>query len=130
VSDEACPFCKAPFDPSFRASPAPVPPAVRLSRAALVAFGTGTLSLTAACGGTTVPIPATTVDAGPDTGVVVPYDAGEDAGNYALPYGLGIPSDAGISEDTGTTEPVDAAFDANNIQPPYGAPPYGLPPGP
>ena len=45
VSEGACPFCAASLDASFRAAPAPVPPSRRLSRAALFAFGTGTLVL-------------------------------------------------------------------------------------
>jgi hypothetical protein len=56
VSEGACPFCGGALDASFRAAPAPVPPSRRLSRAALVAFGTGALVLTPAalvidCGG-------------------------------------------------------------------------------
>jgi hypothetical protein len=48
VSERACPFCSATLDTSFQASPAPVGPSKRLSRAALFAFGTGTLVLPAA----------------------------------------------------------------------------------
>ena len=72
VSASACPFCNAALDASFRASPAPLPPSMRLSRAALVAFGSGTLTLAAACGGAT-------------TGGVGPTDAGTDTGVTATP---------------------------------------------
>ena len=45
VSEGACPFCGVSLDPSFAAAPVPVAPSKRLSRAALFAFGTGTLVL-------------------------------------------------------------------------------------
>jgi hypothetical protein len=123
VSEAACPFCGAPFDSSFGAGPAPVPPAVRLSRAALVALGTGSITLAAACGGATLPIPPQ--DAGSSTAEAgTEYDA-----NTAVPYGL-PPFDASTGDDTGTNEPADAGPDTNGYALPYGAPPYGLPPGP
>ncbi len=49
VSEAACPFCGATLADSLRASPRPQPPGVRLTRAALFAFGTGTLALSPAC---------------------------------------------------------------------------------
>ena len=57
VSEGTCPFCGVLLEPAFRAAPAPIGPSRRLSRAALLAFGTGTLVLTPAvaidCGMTT-----------------------------------------------------------------------------
>jgi hypothetical protein len=129
VSDATCPFCSATLDASFRASPRPVAPSVRLSRAALVAFGSGTLSLAAACGGATTGVVGPT-DAGPDTGVTAAQDSGEEDSGFIIgtAYGAVIPEDSG-APDTGTTqETQDAGTDAPDIQPPYGAPPYGLPP--
>jgi hypothetical protein len=41
VSEVACPFCGGALGAELRASPAPVAPAGRLSRAALFAVGTG-----------------------------------------------------------------------------------------
>jgi hypothetical protein len=56
VSGGTCPFCIVSLDPSFSASAAPIAPSRRLSRAALFAFGTGSLVLTPAvaidCGST------------------------------------------------------------------------------
>jgi hypothetical protein len=130
VSASACPFCNAALDASFRASPAPVPPSVRLSRAALVAFGSGTLSLAAACGGATTGGVVPT-DAGADSGVTSRPDSGEEDSGFIVGQAYGaimLPDDSG-APDTGTTEETpDAGTDAPGIQPPYGAPPYGLPP--
>src|SRR5450755_792933 len=41
VSEAGCPFCGGTLTESFRASPRPQAPAVRLTRAALFALGTG-----------------------------------------------------------------------------------------
>ncbi len=49
VSEAACPFCGAVLPDSLRSTPRREPPGVRLSRAALFAFGTGTLALSPAC---------------------------------------------------------------------------------
>jgi hypothetical protein len=126
VDESACPFCQASLSDEFRATPPRPRPAVRLSRAALYAFGVGALSLSAAqgCGGET----GSGGDkdggsrqegstAGPDAAVHVP-DSGAD-GSADAP--ADAPSDG----------PVDAPSDTGNVERPDGmpAPPYGGVPG-
>jgi hypothetical protein len=115
VSEGTCPFCGAGLDASFRASPAPVGPSRRLSRAALFAFGTGAAVLS----------PVVAIDCGETTaqplyGIAPDYDAGApgDAGQAmgAALYGLfPTPDAAGQDVDAGQT---------------MGAPPYGQVPPP
>ncbi|MGO8996953.1 MAG: hypothetical protein ACLQVI_26865 [Polyangiaceae bacterium] len=123
VSEAACPFCGVTLGPSFGAAPAPLPPSARLSRAALVAFGTGTISIAAACGGAVAGSSGPIGDAGRDTGMSAAPDGGEeqDSGlSIAPPYGQGV-----FDFDSGTTEqkPADAATDSPLIAVPYGVPP-------
>ena len=109
VSEGACPFCSAALDARSQASPAPVGPSKRLSRAALFAFGTGAAVLS----------PVAAIDCGelatqPLYGGAFPEDAGQniDAGQTmaAPPYGISPPPD-----DAGQT---------------MAAPPYGQVPPP
>ena len=127
VSDTTCPFCGVSLGASFRAAPLPASPSVRLSRAALVAFGTGTLSLAAACGGAIAGSTGTAGDAGKDTGATaVPDSGGEDSGsiiNTAPPYGAFPTPDSGEADSGNDEPPADAATDSPIIAPPYGAPP-------
>jgi hypothetical protein len=141
VSDTACIFCGISLGASFRASPLPASPSVRLSRAALVAFGTGTLSLAAACGGAIAGSAGPAADAGRDTGATsVPDSGDEDSGTIIAPYGAppyggfptpdgGFPTpDAGEADsgeaDSGNNEPPkDAASDSTGVAPPYGGVP-------
>ena len=133
VTELACPFCGVALEAAFRGAPAPVPLSVRLSRAALVALGSGTLSLAAACGAATGELlPLSGVDAGEgDTGASESPDAatgGFDAASIAPPYGIAPPPpfDASLPPfDAGEHPPVDASRDGPIIFPPYGAPPYG-----
>ena len=80
VTEPGCPFCGQALDPAFRATPAPVPLSVRLSRAALVAVGSGTFSLAAACGAATSALfPPVGTDAGEgDSGATEAPDAAFD----------------------------------------------------
>jgi hypothetical protein len=98
VSEQACPFCAASLSDALRASPVPQPPGTRLTRAALVAFGTGALAVASGCsdGSTNVvqfygapPIEAT--DGG---------DAGAQQGEPAY-GGAPIDLDGGAAPDTG-----------------------------
>ena len=84
VAEESCPFCGILLGAPFRASPAPIPPSRRLSRAALVAFGAGATVLT----------PALAVDC-----------SSEDVGSTNAPYGQGPPFDAAEPEDSGFAAP-------------------------
>ena len=132
VTEAACPFCGASVDASLAASPAPLPPAARLSRAALFALGAGTISLTTACGGavesnTRDDGGATTADGSSQTG------DGYDGGNIAVPYGLAPPPpDSGVETVDAGPPPADAAAspDAHDAGVIIIAPPYGLPPDP
>ncbi len=136
VSESTCPFCRQSLGAAFADGAAPVPPAVRLSRAALFAFGTGTAAAAAACGGSTVP---TAADAAAGLVVDAAYGAPyvpDDASVIAPPYGISPPmTDGGVvtlppygisppppDEDAG--EPSDAEADVR-IAPPYGLPPPG-----
>jgi hypothetical protein len=56
VSEQACPFCKSALSPAFRADSAPQGPGARLSRAALFAFGTGTLAMAPGCSTSVTPL--------------------------------------------------------------------------
>jgi hypothetical protein len=150
--ESVCPFCGASIDPSLAARSAPLPPAARLSRAALFALGAGTLSLTNACGGQ-VSDPETRdtgAEAAPspaaEAGSSPAAEAGEASigvGTIAPPYGLAPPPfDAGIEgvdASEGEAQAADgsevadanaaaAAFDAEvdahaMVLPPYGKPP-------
>ena len=140
VSDATCPFCGVALGASFGAAPVPVSPSVRLSRAALVAFGTGTLSLAAACGGALAGSSEPPGDAGKDTGTTSARDSGseeQDSGIIiappygAPPYGAFPVPDSGEGVvDSESTEPIDsgaeptdATFDSTGIAPPYGGVP-------
>jgi hypothetical protein len=105
VSETACPFCRATLSSDFRASPAPRPPRARLSRAALRAFGTGALALTAACSSSS---------SGGGTGNGPPKDAGGDAVEvFDAAYG-GPPVDASDDSMEGV--------DTGGVVAAYGAP--------
>jgi hypothetical protein len=115
VSEVACPFCGDALSEAFRASPAPLPPRARLSRAALFAFGTGTATLasagalTSACSSATS-APAPAYGSAPAYGGVF-FDSGSvDSGEFtnADAYG-GLPV-----VDSGPLL-VDAADDAPAI---------------
>ena len=115
VYEKTCPFCGGPLAEPFRATPSAQAPGVRLTRAALFAFGTGAAALSPGCSSSTTST-GSPADAGTDTGQVAPPyggpplqpDAGHDAGNAAR-------ADAGGS-DAGTDAPL--LFDAA-----YGGPP-------
>ncbi len=118
VSESACPFCSAPLDADLRARPAPRPPAMRLSRAALFALGTGAAALasgTVACSSSSTP--QADVDAGhgesSSTFTAVAAYGGmahstpshsESSTNYAVPYG--VPASSG--SETSHTDDADA----------------------
>ena len=55
VSETACPFCGSVLPDSLREGAPPQPPGARLTRAALFAFGTGTLALAPACSSSSAP---------------------------------------------------------------------------
>src|SRR4029077_11199832 len=92
------------LDDVFRATPAPlsIPLSVRLSRAALVALGTGSVSLASACGAATGALLPLVADAGDgDSGTQGTSDAsqGIDVVSVVPPYGISPPPppvDAGI----------------------------------
>jgi hypothetical protein len=126
VSEAACPFCGAVLAESLRASAPPEPPGVRLARAALFAFGAGTLAIAPGCGSSSTPLYGAPSPV-PDAGIVVypPYgiapmpdagsdDGGDDGGITALPmYGISPVPDAG--DDDGGVRAL---------------PPYGIAPIP
>lgn len=136
VSEEVCPFCGAPLSDAFRAEEAPKPPRGRLTRAALYAFGAGSITFATACGGSTNNEPE---DASPpilDAAYgAPPIDSGKDVEQdtsqpplFDAAYG-GPPIDAGSDAEDASHPIVDAA---------YGGPPfdaqggalYGAPPLP
>jgi hypothetical protein len=94
TSEETCPFCASALSPAFQAVPAPQAPGTRLARAALFAFGAGTLAMSTACSSSSPP--ATQSD---EAGASQPAYGGSPV------YDAGLPNDAGES-DTGTIQPV------------------------
>ncbi len=92
----ACPFCATPIPAGVRAEPPHPPPAVRLGRAALYAFGVGAVTATAAVAG---------CNHQEDTMVAV----------YGAP-----PVEVERARDAGLDAP---ATHTPAIQPPYGLPP-------
>jgi hypothetical protein len=124
VSESACPFCRSALPDTFGASPSARAPGVRLTRAALFAFGTGAAAISPACSSSTSPAAGGT-DAGTDTGQIEPayggppemYDAayggppiGLDAGGDAVTDSGGGPeNDAPLAADDGA--PVDSGHD-------------------
>lgn len=130
ASERACPFCGAGVPSALRDSPRPRAPTARLSRAALMALGTGAAALATACGGQVEGREDGGVTIMPAYGLAVqPVDAGDyDAMTAALYGGISPPVDASVSPpDASTTPPPDAG----SSPPPFdggAAPPYGLPP--
>jgi hypothetical protein len=122
VSEAACPFCAAGLDADARTQGARRGPTERLSRAALIAFGAGTLAV-AACGG----VVAQGGSAGQkDSGGTTSHDdaALEPDVMGGTIYG-GFPApDASFGFDAGNPE-ADASDAAPEAQ--WGVP-YGLPP--
>jgi hypothetical protein len=102
VSEAACPFCGSALSDAFRTAPVPQPPGVRLTRAALFAFGAGSLGFAPGCTSTTTPEPL---------------------------YGAPPYTDSGSNDaaDDGPIGIVDAAYGGPPIDAP--APLYGAPPG-
>jgi hypothetical protein len=129
VSEEACPFCGVPLAASMRASAPPRGPAMRLTRAALFAFGAlgaSAVAATAAAGcGTTTQNglyggPAIDFTDGGDESdaTYAPQDGSPgiepDAGDAAVvgqDAGYGSP---GIAFDDAETGAGDAALDSGN----------------
>jgi hypothetical protein len=110
VDEPACPFCRAVLPSSFRDRRAPTPPAKRLSRAALYAFGVGTLSVSTACGGAIGGV------GGKDSGQGDAPSVGEGGEDGA--------SSGGIDEGG---EDVGIGSSSGGIAVPYGLPPIELP---
>ncbi len=118
VSEHACPFCGKRFAESFRANARPQAPAVRLSRAALAAFGAGTLAFAPACSsGSSNPLygapPPEYTDDGGTADAQVVGDAGSDAGLPGVAPVYGAP----------VMEPADAEPDHVGFTPLYGISP-------
>jgi len=104
VNEGGCPFCGESLSDEFRAAPRPRGPGARLSRAALFAFGSGTLAVAGACSSSSdTPVPV--------YGSPVMLDAG-DGGESVAP-------DATVVPDAST---ADAEPDVPVATPAYGAP--------
>ena len=123
VSEGACPFCGVSLDPSFGATPVPLGSAMRLSRAALFALGTGAAIVT--------PVFAIDCSATPSYGgspvqsippygqVPVPEDGGEgpqDSARAAPDVDVGsVDAGDGSVDDTGSDGGTDGtASDAQS----------------
>jgi hypothetical protein len=102
VSEAACPFCGVEPSAALRASPAPVAPRGRLTRAAIFALGASTAAVGTGCGAQ-----ASDTSHVEDSGTSADA-SGFDAQGGALYGGFPIGEDAGPAMD-------DAA---------YGAPPF------
>jgi hypothetical protein len=136
LGEAACPFCRADLGDAARAFAPRQAPSQRLSRAALYAFGVGSLTVASACGGvvgegagdkdgghTDADIVADSAHGGsPETSSVVDARTPGDVSNFTVPYGV-PPFDAGAEMDAG-----DDVSDAGLRQDvaiglPYGGPP-------
>jgi hypothetical protein len=106
VSEGGCPFCGESLSDEFRAAPRPLGPGARLSRAALFAFGTGTLAAAGACSSSS---------AVPAYGSPVMFDAGD--GGESVAADAAVVPDASADSSTADAEP-----DAPVATPAYGAP--------
>jgi hypothetical protein len=126
VSEGGCPFCGESLSDEFRAAPPPRGPGARLGRAALFAFGTGTLTLASACASTSSSTPA--------YGVPFMFDAGDD-GESTAPDAAVVP-DALVEPDAPVATPVYGApgqpvepTDASDDHHVGVTPLYGIAPG-
>jgi hypothetical protein len=120
VGDSACPFCAASLADATRSFTARPPPKVRMSRAALYAFGVGSLTVATACGGAVA-----------NGGVDGEKDSGVDTGFMAVDAYGGPPDfDTGIdrSDDTGTGDDTGDESDAGDDSGLIFADAYGGPP--
>ena len=108
VNEGGCPFCGESLSDEFRAAPRPLGPGARLGRAALFAFGTGTLTLASACSSST-PLYGVPPGTAP-----IALDAGDDGETTA--------ADAAVVPDA-SAEP-----DAPVVAPMYGAPAHPVEP--
>jgi hypothetical protein len=123
VSEAACPFCGTGVSEATRGTEKRRAPTARLSRAALYAFGVGTVAVAAACSSS-----GTTNPGGDDSGASDGQTQDEFRGQPA--YGIAIMPDGGegdvntihpaygIAIDAG--EPGDAGEPDVTIQPAYG----------
>jgi hypothetical protein len=88
VSEDACPFCGVPLAASMRASSPPRGPAVRLTRAALFAFGALGASAVGAAAAAGCSSSSSTGTLTPPYGIG-PFDGGDESdATYAPHYGL------------------------------------------
>jgi hypothetical protein len=101
AAETACPFCGDALPAGFADAPAPRPPARRLTRAALYAFGATSVAVAAACGSSSdngpTPTPAygtpgMSLDSGGD-GQTTDSSSGEEGGSG---------SEAGTEPESGT----------------------------
>ncbi len=123
VNEDACPFCGEGLARSFRAGPRPQPPAVRLTRAALFAFGTGTLTLSpAGCGG------AVSTRGGPGENDGTVQVSNGDAASDAAQTGVNGEADSGdLAMYGGPPFPFDQDCGTFSVLGLYGAPPFERP---
>jgi hypothetical protein len=139
ASEDTCPFCAAAVPQELRAVPAPRPPTVRLSRAALYVFGATSIGVAVACSGSVSGVglddggadasqgPAPTPAYG-SPGPPLEASPGDAAPDHVIAPMYGLPADAqpfdapddAISTDGGGPEP-------DAIGPVYGAPPDAEP---
>ncbi len=103
LHEAACPFCHHALPPTFRDKPAPKPPARRMTRGALYAFGAGTLGTVAL----SAPVACSSSSSGGDTHENYNLDAayGAPDGFYDRPDS----ADGGPLVDTGPFQ-ADAAY--------------------
>ncbi len=105
VTETSCPFCGFALRPEHRGAPAPQPPRASLTRAALFAFGTGTLAFAPGCSSSSSPVQE------PDASQV------QDAAYGGPP----IETDASPIIDAARTAEPPIEF-AGGVAPVYGAP--------
>ncbi len=138
VSEGGCPFCGESFSDEFRAVPRPLGPGARLGRAALFAFGTGTLTLASACSSSSS-TPAYGLPPGtpvPVYGAPVMFDAGDGDDGETTASDAAVGTDASATDDAPVATPAYGApgqpvepTDASDDQHVGVTPLYGIAPG-
>ena len=129
ASEATCPFCKGALDETTRSTPQRQGPSARLSRAALYAFGVGSLTAASACSSSSaVPMPPYGAAPQFDGSIFEVHDAASDLDSATASDDAG---DAGTPKDAHADAIKDATPDAPFFPPDaVPAPPYGLPPPP
>jgi hypothetical protein len=128
MNESSCPFCAASLTQAVRRFVPRQPPKERLSRAALYAFGVGTLAVATACGGEVQGSSGTPIEAGQEADLTFADAYG--AAPFDADYDGNANDDADYGADAAYGGSVDAYYpeDADNDGQVTSVDAYGLPP--